>query len=320
MTLAMNNIPTNGAENTLIKNNKRLTSRHNQIVTIGSAGAALALDVAYPIGFNKVTSKHTPWVAPDPTELVIYLGTTAATGGTWGITVNSNAVEVDIAFDATAAEVVAALKGMGYDITCVLSQTTAADDTYTLTFDGQPEVEVLPTVVGTVTDLTGDTASSATTTVGTATAGADRIRGFVNPEPAQSGVTAGSGSAVVLSTDTDLCTITTVAPHGFVVGDTYSATMSGATEAKLNITATITILSPTTFSYPVAAVSGGTTETAVAFTTTNDAIATIMTKGDIHYQDVADLIAAASLTALQTAMRADLMPDGIAVQGLTAVH
>ena len=306
------------AADTLYRKNKRISSLYDQNITIGAAGASALLPVCYPVGFNKSTSKHTPWVAPDATVLVIYLGTTAATGGTWGITVNGNAVEVDIAFDATADEVVAALKGMGYDVTCVISETTAAGDTYTVTFDGQPEIETLPTVVGTVTDLTGDTASSSTTTAGTATNGADRIRGFINPNDSQAGITTGVGSAVVLTGTDTLCTITTADLHGLETG--MSLTFSGATESLLNVTADITVISTTTFSYAVSAVTGGTTETAVAYTTTNDEIATMMIKGEIHYDEIWPLVATADVTALKAALRADLIPDGIIVQGLSAVH
>jgi hypothetical protein len=75
---------------------------------------------------------------------------------------------------------------------------------------------------------------------------------------------------------------------------------------------------PYTFTFPVA--DSGSASSTGTYTTTDDVQATMMTKGDVLYSDVADLIAAGSLTALMAAMRADLMPDGLIVQGLTAVH
>lgn len=316
MVLNLNNIPTYGDENTLHSNNKRLTSKHNQIITIGAAGATALLDVAYPMGFNKVTSKHTPWVKAVPSVLVVDIA--SRTGGTWGMTVNSLVIANTVfAWNVAAALVVEALRVAGYTATVVLDTKV-----YTITFTGQPEIEVIPTTLeGDVTQLSGGSAdATATETAGTSTSGADRIRGFINPEVTQIGVTAGSAAAVVLTGTDTLCTMTTEAPHGLTIGETYTATMSGADEAKLNIEATITILSQFSFSYPVAAVSGGTTETAVAFTTSSDVLSTMMTKGDIHYDDIAALIVAADITALQAALRADLMPDGLIIQGLTAVH
>ena len=517
MALKLNNTQNYAAENTLFKNNKRITSLHDQIITIGSAGAAALLAVAYPMGFNKSTSKHTPWVVPDPTVLVVTL--TGATGGAFTLTVNSMTTAA-IAWNATAAVVDANLKAIGYDTSSVLASlvytitfdgqaeietlptvsadtslvtgdvtesvtvndgtaqfasptvlnislgitvpatggtftvtydgntsagiafdasaadiqtavlaigthapdtvtvtrpglsdisiafddeddlltlptvsaslasitgatgeqalatagdvlsiasasdvevdvgtatggtftvtvngtTTAAIDfdatagevdtalgligfdvstdltstTYTITFSDKVEVITLPTITASIAGLTGTTAGVAT--AGSASNGADRIRGFINPNDAQSGVTSGTSTtsgAVVLTGSDTTCTVTTQNGHGLITG--MSLTMSGADEAKLNITATITVTSATTFTYPVAAVSGGTTDT-VAYTTTNDVMATMMTKGDIHYDDIAALIASGSISALQTALRADLMPDGLIIQGLTAVH
>jgi hypothetical protein len=103
-----------------------------------------------------------------------------------------------------------------------------------------------------------------------------------------------------------------------------SLTFSGAAESLLNVTADITVITASTslgtvFTYPVSAVSGGTTDT-VAYTTTNDQIATMMIKGEIHYEEIWPLVATADVTALKAALRADLIPDGIIVQGLSAVH
>lgn len=53
---------------------------------------------------------------------------------------------------------------------------------------------------------------------------------------------------------------------------------------------------------------------------TDDVIGVIMTKGEIVYADIAALIGAGSLTALQTALKDGLVPRGITVQGLVNVH
>ena len=160
MVLQLNNIPTFGIENTLHSNNKRLTSRHNQIITIGVAGAVAILDVAYPMGFNDVTSKHTPWVAPDPTVLVITL--TGATGGTFTITVNDMTTPA-LAYNATAAVVAANLKAIGFTATVALDTLV-----YTITFDDTPEVGTLPTVSADTTNITGDVSETVTVNDGTA--------------------------------------------------------------------------------------------------------------------------------------------------------
>jgi len=154
-------------------------------------------------------------------------------------------------------------------------------------------------------------------TAGTATNGLQRIRGFINPYDAQSGITTGSVAIVVLTGTDTLATATQTTPHGLATG--MSVTVSGATESLLNVTATITVISPYAFTYAVSAVSGGTTDSG-AYTTTNDVTTTMMVKGTIHYDDIAALLAIASLSALQTALRNDLVPDGLIIQGLTQIH
>ncbi len=303
----------NSAASSLFSTNKKIFSEYDINITIGSADATVVYGVGYPMGFNSVTGKHAPWTAPDPTVLVIFLGTTKATGGTWGFKINDTSVEVDVPFDDTAAEVVAIFKAEGYDVTVVLSETSNADDTYTITFDGQPEIEVLPTVVGTVADLTGDTASTSTTTAGTGTAGTDRIRGFINPEQAQTGISTGDVALVVITGTDTVCTATQATAHGLTTG--MSLTMSGATESKLNITATITVTTDYIYTYTVAAVSGG-TEDSGAYTTTNDEMAVMMVKGIIHADVPESFISASDLTAFRTALKDGLIGDGIIVQGL----
>jgi len=318
--MTYNNEPlvSRSAANTLYKNQKRISSKYNQNITIGSAGAAVLLPVCYPIGFNESTNKHTPWVAPDPSILTVDMGaTTPATGGTWGMTVNSLVIANTVfAYNASAAVVTEALRVAGYNATVDLTSAV-----YTITFDDPEQIKTIPsTLSGDVTQLTGATGEDATATTGTSTNGANRVRGFINPDDAQSGITSGASStdgAVVLTGTDTLCTVTTDNPHGLTTG--MSLVFTGATEAKLNITATITVLTDFTYTYAVAAVSGGTTDT-VSYTTTNDTITTMMVKGEVNYSDVWPLVATADVTALQTALRADLIPDGLIVQDLTQQH
>lgn len=514
MVLSLVNIPEHSAENTLYKNNKRIASLEDQVITIGSAGAASLLAVAYPMGFNKSTKKHGPWAVPDATVLVITL--TGATGGTFGMSIN-NLVSENTAFDfdISAAELQARLLAFGFSTTVVLDNLI-----YTITFDGTDQIETLPTVSVDITQITGDitesvtvndgvaqtasptiinidmedrtggtftitydgnesagiafaasaldienailaigthapdsvsvsrrvgvneiyvefddiadllslptvsftsslsggtgdsdivtvgdvlslasaseveieigtatggtftvTANGLTTagiafdatagevdtalanigftvvtdltstlytivfsgkdevielptlsgnissltgagiggeaTAGTATNGLQRIRGFINPYDAQSGITTGSVALVVLTGSDTTATATQTTPHGLATG--MSLTMSGATESLLNVTATITVTTPFSYTYTVSAVSGGTTDSG-AYTTTNDVTRTMMIKGTIRYDDIAALIATANHSALQTALRNDLIPDGLIVQGLTQIH
>lgn len=302
----------NAAANSLIHTNKQIFSEYDINITIGSGDASVVYDVGYPFAFNDSTGKHAPWTAPDPTVLAIFLGSTPATGGTWGFKINDTSVEVDVPFDDTAAEVAAIFKAEGYDVT-----VTLANDIYTITFDGQPEIEVLPTVVGTIADLTGDTASTAVVTAGVGTAGTDKIRGFINPEQAQTGISSGSVALVVLTGTDTVCTATEATAHGLTTG--MSLTMSGATESKLNITATITVTTDFSYTYTVAAVSGGTTDSG-AYTTTNDQMALMMVKGVITASVPEALVAASDVTALRTALKDSLIGDGIIVQGLVGRH
>lgn len=300
-------IPVHAAANSLLSPQGRISSKHDLNVTLAAASSAAALAVGYPIGFNESTEQHAPWMAPDPTVAEVFLGSTPATGGTWGFKINDSSVEVDVPFDDTAAEVAAIFKAEGYDVTVVL-----ANDTYTITFDGEPEIKILPTVVLTES-FTGETASTVTVTAGTSTFGTHNIKGFINPEVTQIGTEAGTAALVVLTGTDTVCTGTTVNAHNLVTG--MSITVSGATEAKLNITATITVLSFTTFTYTVAAVSGGTVDSG-AYTTTNDTMAIMMVKGQIHASLPESLVASGDVTALRTALKNSLIADGLIVQGL----
>lgn len=286
--------------------NKRIVSENDINVTFAAVDSAAVLGVGYPVGYNESTGDHAPWMAPDPTVLAIFLGTTPATGGTFEVVVNDHLE--DMAFDITAAAATAVLKAAGYEVS-----VTLANDIYTFTFDGETELKVLPTVTGDVTDLTGDTASSATVTAGTATNGTHNIRGFIHPNDLTIGTVTGSVALVVLTGTDTVCTATQTTPHGLVTG--MSLTMSGATEAKLNITATITVTTSFSYTYTVAAVSGGTVDSG-AYTTTNQSMVLIMVKGQIHATLPQGLVATGDVTALNTALQNDLVEKGIIVQGL----
>lgn len=295
--------PLNAAANSLLSPQAQISSELDLNVSLAAADSAVVLGVGYPMGYNESTAKHAPWMAPDPTVLAIFLGSTPATGGNFDITVNDH-IFADIAFDVTAAALVAIFKAGGYDVSVVL-----ASDTYTITFDAETEIKVLPTVTGDVTDLTGDTASSSTTTAGTSTFGTHNIRGFVNPEDSQIGTETG---AITLSRVTTTATATTVNPHGLVTG--MSLTMSGATNAAFNVTATITVTGTRTYTYTVA--DSGTTTDSGVYTTTNETMVLIMTKGTISASLPQSLVATGDVTALNTALKNDLVEKNLIVQGL----
>lgn len=159
MTLNKTALNESAAANTLMKNNKQIRSIYDINGTFANITAAPLLDEGYPVGFNKTVSKYGPWMAPAPTVLVITL--TGATGGTFTITVNG-ATTAAIAYNASAATVTAALKAIGYTVS-----VAKASAVYTITFNADSELEVLPTVSATITSASGDVAESATPTAGT---------------------------------------------------------------------------------------------------------------------------------------------------------
>ena len=301
------NTTQNAAANSLLNPNKRIISEEDINVSIDSTDAAVLLDVGYPMGFNKTTNMWGPWMAPDATVFVVDIA--SRTGGTWGMTVDSLVIaNTVIAWNATAAVVTELLRVNGYVVTVDLTSKV-----YTITFSNTPEIETLPTVSGDVTQLTGGSAdATATATAGTATLGKQVVRGFVNPEVIQTGINTGTAALVVLTGTDTVCTGTLV-NHGLRVG--MSITVSGATEAKLNITATLTAVTSDTFTYTVAAVSGGTVDSGV-YTTTNDIQAVVMVKGKINRNVPSALVATADVTALDTAMKTGLIAAGLIVQGL----
>jgi len=147
------------------------------------------------------------------------------------------------------------------------------------------------------------------TTAGTATNGTHNIRGFIHPNDLAIGTKTGS---VTLSRVTILGTATQTTPHGLVSGMTV--TVSGASNAAFNKTAVITVT--TAFSYTYAVDNSGTTTDTGVYTTTNQEMVLIMVKGQIHATLPQGLVAVGDVTALNTALKNDLIERGIIVQGL----
>ena len=140
--------------------NQRIVSENDINVTFAAANSAAVLSVGYPVGYNESTGNHAPWMAPDATVSVITL--TGATGGTFTITVNT-ATTGAIAYNATAAAVAGYLRGIGVTATVTLDTLV-----YTITFDGEAQVKVLPTVTANLSGITGDVTESVTVSDGTA--------------------------------------------------------------------------------------------------------------------------------------------------------
>lgn len=298
----------NAADNSLLSPQDQIMSDYDINVTLDAADVAAVIPIGYPIGFNESTENHGKWIAPDASVIVVDIA--SRTGGTWGITINSLVVaNTVIAWNATAAVVKELLRVNGFNVTVVLDTKI-----YTITFDDPEQIKVIPaTLSGDVTQLTGGSAdATATAAGGTSTNGLNDIKGFVNPNIIQVGTKTGTAALVVLTGTDTLCTATKV-NHGLVTD--MSITVTGADEAKLNITVDITVLTGDTFTYAVAAVSGGTVDSGV-YTTTNDEMAVIMVKGVIHQDLPASLVATGDVTALNTALKAGLIADGLIVQGL----
>ena len=173
MALQDTTIPVNAAANSLLKPHSRINSRYEGTVTFGTDSGASTLSVLNPCGKNDVTDQWGAWVAPDPTIMTVTL--TSATAGNFTLTVNG-VTTGNIAYNASTADVVAALAAIGVKATCSLATAV-----YTVTFTDLKLQAVLPTVSGDVSGITGGT-PTAVATAGTATNGLHDIRGFVYPE------------------------------------------------------------------------------------------------------------------------------------------
>ncbi len=232
----------------------------------------------------------------------IEMDVSTATGGTFTVTVNGLTTAA-IDFDETANNVNAALLAIGFT---VVTDLTA--ELYTIVFSGKDEVITLPTLSGSIIPLTGAVVAIVST-AGNATNGTHNIRGFIHPNVLSVGTKTGS---VTLSRVTTLATATQTTPHGLVSG--MSVTVSGADNAAFNVTADITVTTAFSFTYAVA--DSGTASDSGAYTTTNQVMVLIMVKGQIHATLPQGLVATADVTALNTALKNDLIEKGIIVQGL----
>jgi len=289
----------------ILTTNKRIVSEKDLNVTFAAVNSAAVLGVGYPVGFNESTGNHAPWMAPDASILVVDIA--SRTGGTWGMTVNSLVIANTVfAWNVAAAVVQEALRVAGFNATVVLDTKI-----YTITFSDEAQIKVIPaTLEGDVTALTGGSAdATATETAGTSSQGTHNIRGFIHPNDLAVGTKTGS---VTLSRVTTLATATQATPHGLVTG--MSLTMSGADNAAFNVTADITVTTP--FSYTYAVADSGATTDAGAYTTTNQEMVIIMVKGQIAAEVPQALVAVGDVTALNTALKNDLIERGIIVQGL----
>jgi hypothetical protein len=193
----------------------------------------------------------------------------------------------------------------------IIATVALASKVYTITFAAENWIKVIPaTLSGDVTQLTGGSAdATATAATGTSTNGTHNIRGFIHPNPLQIGTKTGS---VTLSRVTTLATATSAVPHGLTSG--LSLTMAGADNAAFNVTATITVTTP--FSYTYAVADSGATTGSGTYTTTNQSMVIIMVRGEIAAALPQSLVATADVTALNTALKNDLIERGIIVQGL----
>lgn len=150
-------------------------SMHERITAVfGTDAGPATLATTQPVGFNDSTGYYGAWLAPDPASAEIDTG--GATGGTWFVTVDGISTG-NLAYNATAATVEATLLGMGYDASVVL-----ASGVYTITFDADPQVAVVPALTGDVSGLTGGSGEAATITAGSSTFGLSKIVGFVWPD------------------------------------------------------------------------------------------------------------------------------------------
>lgn len=150
-------------------------SMHERIVAImGTSAGAETLATCTPVGYNSTTEYFGAWVAPDPASIEIDTG--GATGGTWFITVDGTSTGT-FAYNATAAVVTATLLGMGYDATVEL-----AAGVYTITFDADTQITIVPVLTGNVASLTGGSGEAATVTAGSSTYGLSTVVGFIWPD------------------------------------------------------------------------------------------------------------------------------------------
>lgn len=150
----------------------KVVTKDNIVAVFGTNAANKELAPCYPVGYNATSGKYAPWMAPDPTVLVVSLASAAS--GTWTVTADG-VTTANIAYNASAAAVKEAIRLIGHDVTVV-----EVSDVYTITFGSEADVTVLPTVSGTVTSIVGGS-PTAVPTAGTSSYGTHKVQGFVFP-------------------------------------------------------------------------------------------------------------------------------------------
>lgn len=188
---------------------KKCESTLNKTWIFAAGSGTIA--TATPVGFNESTGNAVKWMAPDPTVLVVDID--GDTGGTWGLTINGIVIANTVfAFNAAAAVVANTIKAQ----TGVVASVTLADEVYTITFDDEPEIKVLPVVTGDVTQLTGPGTPTAVATAGTATLGSHLIKGIVWPEPIVLNATGEIGGVVMVNGNVDIAELVATVDVGDV--------------------------------------------------------------------------------------------------------
>lgn len=190
MAIGQQVLATFGSANSF-PNQERVSMHERIIATFGTNAAAPLLAPCTPVGFNSTTGYYGKWVAPSAAKLVVNTG--GATGGNFDFTVNGTAV-ADVAYNASAASIVATLRGLGY-----VATVTLASGVYTITFGDQKDLEIVPVLTGDITDLTGDTSSAATVTAGASTYGLNKLVGFVWPTEVQLSTTTETLGVVMIA-------------------------------------------------------------------------------------------------------------------------
>ena len=231
MAIQSDALITNAAADTLLSPEKRIVTKNEINVLVGTDASASTIARMTPMGLNESTSKYGKWLAPDPS--VATVDNSSASGGSYTLTVNGGTTAA-IAYNATVSVVTAALKAIGYDVTVTLDTGV-----YTITFDGAAEIKILPTVTADDSSITGTQDFSVA--AGTATNGLNRIRGFAYP------------------------------------GD-------------------------------------------VDLSATKDTMMMMSVEGTYNYNDILETVDSGDATALQTALRDDLVGEGMIIQGLTKIH
>lgn len=179
----------------------------NIVAVFGTNAADKELAPCYPVGYNATTGKYAPWMAPDPTVLVVTL--TSAASGNWTVTANG-VTTANIAYNASAAAVVEAIRLIGHAVTVAKDSAV-----YTITFGAEADVIGLPTVSGTVSGITGGS-PTAVATAGTSTYGTHKVQGFVFPNTITLDDTNTTQGVVMVKGEIDISEATALVDSGDV--------------------------------------------------------------------------------------------------------